>query len=92
MPDVPTMVEAGVPGLIDETYFGLWAPAGTPPAVIAKLNAEANRILQGTEMKEQLAQQGALPVGGTAQEFSSRIASETLKWSKVVREAGIRPE
>ena len=59
MPDVPTMVEAGVPGLIDETYFGLWAPAGTPAAVIAKLNAEANRILQGAEMKEQLAQQGA---------------------------------
>ena len=59
MSDVPTMVEAGVPGLIDETYFGLWAPAGTPAAVIAKLNAEANRIRQGAEMKEQLAQQGA---------------------------------
>ncbi len=60
--------------------------------MIAKLNAEANRILQGAEMKEQLAQQGALPVGGTAQEFASRNACETVKWSRVVREAGIRPE
>ena len=92
MPEVPTMVEAGVPGLIDETYFGLWVPAGTPAAVVAKLNGEANKILQGAEMREQLAQQGALPVGGTAQEFTNRIASETVKWSRVVREAGIRPE
>ena len=86
------MLEAGVPGLIDETHFGRWAPAGTPAAVVAKRNAETNKILQGAEMKEQLAQQGALPVGGTAQEFANRIASETVKWSRVVREAGIRPE
>jgi tripartite-type tricarboxylate transporter receptor subunit TctC len=92
MPELPTMVEAGLPGFIDETYFGLWVPAGTPAAVVARVNAEANKLLQGAEMKEQLAIQGASPVGGTAQEFTRRIADETAKWTRVVKEAGIKPE
>ncbi len=92
MPAVPTMAEAGVPGFVDETYFGVWAPAGTPAAIVANLNAAINRILQTAEMKEQLANQGALAAGGTPQEFAARIATETARWTKVVREAGIKAE
>jgi tripartite-type tricarboxylate transporter receptor subunit TctC len=92
MPNVPTMVEAGVPAMVSEAYFGLWAPAGTPAAVVARLNAEVNKILLTPDMKDQLARQGAVAVGGTPQEFSRHIASETAKWTRVVKEAGIKPE
>ena len=73
------------------TYFGLFAPAGTPDAVLAKLNAEINKMLQRPEVIDQLAQQGAIPVGGTPQDFASHIAAETAKWTKVVKDAGITP-
>lgn len=92
MPDVPTMIEGGLPGFIDETHFGLFAPAATPAVILARLNAESNKILQSSEMKEQLAQQGALPVGGTPQEYVRYIANDTARWSKIVKEAGIKPE
>ena len=91
LPEVPTMREAGVPGFVDMTYFGLFAPAGTPDAVLAKLNAEINKMLQRPEVIDQLAQQGAIPVGGTPQDFASHIAAETAKWTKVVKDAGITP-
>ena len=92
MPDIPTMIESGVPGFISETYFGLWAPAGTPATFIAKLNAETNKILGAADMKEQLARQGAVPVAGTPQDLTRRIADETARWRRVVKEAGIKPE
>ena len=91
LPDVPTMIEAGVPGFVDMTYFGLFAPAGTPSPVIVKLNAEINKMLQLPEVIDQLVQQGAIPVGGTPQDFASHIAAETAKWTKVVTDAGITP-
>ena len=92
MPDVPTMIEAGVPGYVTEVYFGLWAPAGTPPAIVARLNAEANKIVKSQDFRDQLARLGAVGVGGTPQEFSKRIADEAAKWAHVVKEAGIKPE
>jgi len=92
MPDVPTMVEAGVPGFVSEAYFGLWAPAGTPVAVVNKINAAANKILQMPETREQFARLGAVAVGGTPQDFAKRINSETAKWVSVVKQAGIKAE
>jgi len=92
MPDVPTMIEAGVPGYVTEVYFGLWAPAGTPPAIISRLNAEANKIVKSQDFRDQLTRMGAVGVGGTPQEFSKRIADEAAKWTRVVKEAGIKPE
>lgn len=92
MPELPTMVEAGVPGFVSDAYFGLWAPAGTPAAVIGKLNATVNKILGASDMKDQLARQGAVAVGGTPQEFARHIAGETAKWSRVIKEAGIKAE
>ena len=92
MPEVPTMIEAGVPGFVSEVYFGLWAPAHTPAAIVNKLNAETNKILQSPEVKDQFARIGAAAVGGTPQEFVKRINGETAKWVRVVKEAGIKPE
>ncbi len=92
MPDTPTMIEAGVPGYVSEVYFGLWVPAATPHAVIERLNAEANKVVKSAEFSAQLAKLGAVTVGGTPAEFSKRIASETAKWVRVVKEAGIKPE
>ena len=66
------------------------APAATPPAVIAKLNAEANKILAKPEVKERFAQLGASPVGGTPQDLGKFIAAETTKWKEIVRISGAK--
>ncbi|MDB5803389.1 MAG: extra-cytoplasmic solute receptor [Betaproteobacteria bacterium] len=92
MPNVPTMIEAGVPDFVSDAYFGLWGPAGTPAAVVAKINAEANKILLTADLKERFAQLGCVPVGGTPQTFAQHINSETAKWTHVVKAAGIKPE
>jgi tripartite-type tricarboxylate transporter receptor subunit TctC len=92
MPNVPTMVEAGVPGFVSEAYFGLWGPANLPAAIVAKVNADANKILQAADLKERFAQLGCVPVGGTPQAFAQHINSETAKWSGVIKAAGIKPE
>jgi tripartite-type tricarboxylate transporter receptor subunit TctC len=89
MPELPTMIESGVPGYVGEVYFGLWAPAGTPKAVIDKLNAETNKILKTQDVRDQLARGGAVAVGGTPEQFTKRINGETEKWRRVVKEAGI---
>jgi len=66
------------------------APAATPPAVIAKLNAEANKILAKPEVKERFAQLGAVPVGGTPQDLGKFIAAETTKWKEIARASGAK--
>jgi tripartite-type tricarboxylate transporter receptor subunit TctC len=73
-------------------WYGLVAPAGTPPAIIARLNAEALKALRSDEMKERLALDGAEPVGSTAAEFGALIRSELEKWSRVARAANIEPQ
>jgi len=92
MPNVPTMVEAGVPGFVSEAYFGLWGPAGLPAAIVNRINTEANKVLQTADLKERFAQLGCVPVGGTPQAFAQHINSETAKWSGVIKAAGIKPE
>ena len=92
MPEVPTLDQTGLPGFVSGTYFGLWAPAGTPAAVVQKLNAEVNRILESAEMREQLAKLGADPGGGSAEKFTQVIARDTARWTRVIREANIKAE
>ena len=92
LPDVPTIAEAGVPGYEASAWYGLFAPAGTPPATIARLNAEVVKALGRPEVKERLVGLGAEPGGTTPEEFSAFIRSEVDKWAKVVREAKIRLE
>ena len=72
------------------TWFGLLAPAGTPPAIAERLNREAVKILQSDEMNKRFAELGAEPVGSTQQEFAAFMAAETAKWAKVIRESGAK--
>jgi tripartite-type tricarboxylate transporter receptor subunit TctC len=92
LPNVPSAAEAGVPGYEAMQWYGLLAPAGTRPAIIARLHAEAVRGLHADEMKERLSADGATPVGSTPEEFSALIRSELEKWTRVARAAQIEPQ
>ncbi len=92
LPDLPTVAEAGLPGYFVTGYFGLLAPAGTPPAVIARLNAEIIKSLRAPEVQSTLANEGAEAAGGTPEEFAALLKSEVAQWAKVVKIAGLRPE
>lgn len=90
LPDVPTIAEAGVPGYEASAWYGLFAPAGTPAAVVARLHAEAAKALQRPDVRERLLGLGAEAGGNSPGEFAAFIAAETAKWSHVVRQANIR--
>jgi tripartite-type tricarboxylate transporter receptor subunit TctC len=89
--DVPTTAEAGYPDLLAENWYGMVAPAGTPAAVVARLNKLAVEAMQSPEVKEKLASQGAILSGNKPEEFAAYIKSEIAKWGKVVQAAGIKP-
>jgi tripartite-type tricarboxylate transporter receptor subunit TctC len=91
-PDLPTMAEAGVKGYETYTWGGLLAPADTPKDVIAKLNAEVNKALAAADVREKLAVAGIEPAAGSAQQFADFIQSETMRWAKVAKDAGVQPE
>jgi tripartite-type tricarboxylate transporter receptor subunit TctC len=91
-PDIPTVAEQGVPGYEASSWFALLAPAGTPKTVVARLNAEALKALQMREVQESLSRQGMDPTGTTPGEADAYLRSEIAKWTRVVREAGIRPD
>ena len=91
-PDVPTATEAGLPGFETYTWFGLASPQGTPPAIIARLNAEMVRTLAAKEVHEVLARQGLDAGATTAEQFAKFIGDESAKWSKIIKAAGIKPE
>ena len=89
LPDVPTLAESGVPGYEVDVWYGLFAPKGTPPAMVAKLSADARRVLLADANRERFAGLGIDPVGGSPAEMRSLLEREHAKWSKVVRAAGI---
>ncbi len=89
LPDVPTMAEAGLADFHVLSWNGIAAPAGTPPAIIDKINKEVNKILAMPDVKKQLAQLGAEAGGGTSKEFNSYVNAEIDKWATVVNTAGI---
>ncbi|HET7033335.1 MAG TPA: tripartite tricarboxylate transporter substrate binding protein [Casimicrobiaceae bacterium] len=90
LPDVPTVAESGLPGFEASSWFGLLAPVGTPPAIIAKINAEVAAWLASPEGKEKLASIGANAAGGSPGDFARHIQAETAKWAKVVKESGAK--
>ena len=92
VPEVPTLEEAGHPGFDQEIWFGLLAPAGTPPAIVARLNAEANRFLADPAFRQRLAQNAHEPLGGTPEEFATYMAEDIVRWREVVRVTGVRVE
>src|SRR5436190_15469145 len=89
-PDVPTTVELGMPELKIENWYGMIAPAGTPPAIIATLNRITVTALADAGVKEKLAEQGLTTVGDSPEQFRAFIASETTKWARLIRDAGIQ--
>jgi tripartite-type tricarboxylate transporter receptor subunit TctC len=91
-PELPTVVEAGVPGYEVMVWFGLVAPAGTPREVIAKLNAEVLKILALPDVRERFLAQGVEPMGSTPEQFGEHIRAQMAKWGRVVAEAGVKAE
>jgi len=89
LPDVPTTAELGQPRLLSSTWFALLAPKGTPPPVIARLNAVSNEILADPAVKKRLAEMGASTLGGSSQQLAEHLAAETEKWGRLVRDARI---
>jgi len=92
LPDAPTMTEAGFAGLALDAWFGLLAPAGTPDAVIDKLNAAFVQAVRDPQVIKQMTDQGAEGLATTPAEFATFIASETERFGKVVRAVGVKPE
>lgn len=88
-PDVATLQELGVPNYEVTTWYGLWAPAGTPPDIINKLQAEVAKAMQRPEIKEAWAQQGSGAGGNTPQDFAKFVNVEVVKWGKVAKAANI---
>ena len=92
LPDVPTAEEQGLKGYVANTNGGFLAPAGTPKAIVDKLNAEINAALKLPDVRAKLEAAGIEIQGGTPQEYAALIQSDLAKWSKVVKAAGIQPE
>jgi len=91
-PELPTIAEAGVPGYEVVAWFGMFAPAGTPEAVVERLNTEANRAIALPNIRDSLVAQGFEPIGGTRRELAEFVRVELDKWTKVVKATGIKAE
>jgi tripartite-type tricarboxylate transporter receptor subunit TctC len=90
-PDVPTISESGVPGFEAKSWFGLVAPAGTPPEIIKKINEDVTKVISDPAFARQyLAAQGLVPITGTPEEFAAFIQAETKRWGKVIKDANIQ--
>jgi tripartite-type tricarboxylate transporter receptor subunit TctC len=89
-PDVPTLAESGFAGFEVVSWYGILAPAGTPPDIVRKLNAEINRILKLPAVRDRMVALGTEPTGGTPEQFAETIKADTARWAKVVADAGIR--
>jgi tripartite-type tricarboxylate transporter receptor subunit TctC len=89
-PEVPTTVELGMPELRIENWYGMVAPAATPPAIVAALNKITVTALADASVREKLAEQGLTTVGNSPEQFRDYIASETAKWAKVIKDAGVQ--
>jgi tripartite-type tricarboxylate transporter receptor subunit TctC len=92
IPDVPTMIEGGVPEFTASSWTGIMAPAGTPREIVDKLNAAINAGINSAEMKTRFKQLAAIAQPGTPEEFAAFIAEETPKWNRMVKLAGVKPE
>jgi tripartite-type tricarboxylate transporter receptor subunit TctC len=90
LPDVPTIAEAGVPGYEATTWTGIVAPVGMPKPIVARLNAELNKVIASRSFKEKVAAIGSEPAGGTPEQFADFIRKEHAKWADVVRRSGAK--
>ena len=90
LPELPTLSEAGVPGYEATSWYGAFAPAGTPPEVMMKMESDLVALLKTQEMQGQLLAQGAEAIGNTAEQFANVLKDELAKWAKVVQSSGAR--
>jgi tripartite-type tricarboxylate transporter receptor subunit TctC len=92
LPDVPTLAESGFPGFSAAAWNALWAPVGTPPAILARVNAETNAILRDPAVVARFAELGARPVGGSPEEMERFLRAEVARWAEVVRVSGAKAD
>ena len=92
LPDLPTVAESGVPGFDISTWYGVWAPAGTPKQIVNRISAEIAAIVRTPEIRERLASLGAEPVGDTPEEFAAYTRSELAKWARIVKASGAKAD
>lgn len=92
LPDLPTIAEAALPGYAVTSWFALFAPAGTPAPIIARLNREIGKALANDTLRRQLADQGIDPAAGTPGQLAAHVRTELAKWKKIVAESGARVE
>jgi tripartite-type tricarboxylate transporter receptor subunit TctC len=90
LPEVPTFAELGYPKIAVSLWYGLLAPAGTPRAVVDRLNRETVKALQTAEVRERLLAQGAEPMPGSPEAFASFMQEESVKWAPIVKQAGVK--
>jgi tripartite-type tricarboxylate transporter receptor subunit TctC len=91
-PDLPTIIEGGVPDFVTGSWQGLLAPAGTPPDIIKKINGAVVEVINTPEMKAKLTGMGADVIGDSPENFAKFLREDTMKWAKVAKEANIKPE
>jgi tripartite-type tricarboxylate transporter receptor subunit TctC len=89
LPQIPTAVESGVEGFVVSIWYGILAPAATPRNVINRLNSELHKVLASPDLKERLANSGVDPLTSTPEQFASHIKSETVRYAKIIKDAGI---
>ena len=92
LPDIPTIMESGVPNFDVNSWFGVFMPAGVPKAIVMKTNSELRKMLAIPEISQKLVEMGADPASSTPEEFGAYVASELARWSKVARSTGIKLE
>jgi tripartite-type tricarboxylate transporter receptor subunit TctC len=91
-PDLPTVAEAGVPGYEIATWYGIWAPARTPPEIVARLHAAVAKAMRGEDAKERMAALGAQPVADAPEDFARFVRAEYERWGRLVRDARIKAD
>lgn len=92
LPDTPTIEEAGQKGVDVNVWLGLFAPAGTPPEIVARLNAEVNKVLAMPDIRDKLVGQGISPAGGTSAQFADFVRRDYARWGEVARASGVKIE
>lgn len=92
LPDVPTIAESGIAGYETYEWYGIFAPGKTPPAILAKLQAEIAKIVRSPAVSERIEELGATPVGNTSEQFAKFVKDEIVKWGKLAQEIGLKPD
>jgi tripartite-type tricarboxylate transporter receptor subunit TctC len=92
LPDVPTFVELGYPDVVADNWSGVLAPPNTAPAIVARLNQAFNAVVRDPEVRRRFADNGVSTIGGTPEDLTELIRSETTRWRKVVKETGVKAE